>query len=63
MAWISKIDQAIAPDLMQHVIEERDARVRLTQPAAIQIQANLHVRLAGGSVDLSLSCHPVAFNA
>ena len=57
-----QVDQTMAADLMQHVIEKGDTSAGLAVPAAIQVQTNLHVRLACDSMNLPLSCHPVAFN-
>ena len=48
-----QINQAMAADLMQHVIQEGHASSGLALTAAIQIQANLHIGLAGHSMDLS----------
>ena len=52
-----QIDQAVAADLVKHVVEERNPGPGLALTGAIQIQPHLHVGLAGDPMDLSQTCH------
>ena len=50
-----QIDQAMAADLVKHVIEEWHPCAGLARTTAIQIQAHLHIGLASDPMDLTLS--------
>jgi hypothetical protein len=52
-----QIDQAVAADLMEHVVEEGHAGAGLALAGAIQFQTHLHVGFTGDPMDLSLACH------
>ena len=52
-----QIDQSVAADLMEHVVEKRNSGAGLALTGAIQIQPHLHIGLAGDPMDLSLPCH------
>ncbi len=46
-----KVDQRVAGELLQHVIEEADAGFHLIQAGAVEIDGDGDVRLAGGAGD------------
>ena len=47
-----QIDQAMATDLLQHVIQEGNARRDAAVAKAIQPKLNVHIGLAGDTVNL-----------
>ena len=57
--WVSphridlQVDQAMAADLMEHVIQEGHAGAGLALAGSVQIQPHLHVGFTGDSVDFS----------
>jgi predicted ribosomally synthesized peptide with nif11-like leader len=48
-----QIDQPMAADLMEHVIQKRHASVRLAAPGAIEIELHAHIGFTGDAVDLA----------
>ena len=48
-----QVDQAMAADLMEHVIQEGHAGAGLALAGSVQIQPHLHVGFTGDSVDFS----------
>ena len=61
--WVSphridlQVDQAMAADLMEHVIQEGHPSAGLALAGSVEIQPHLHICFTGDPVDLSLACH------
>ena len=50
-----QIQQAVAGQLVQHVVQKRHTRTHLTLAAAIQVEPDPHIGLAGDAMDLACS--------
>jgi predicted ribosomally synthesized peptide with nif11-like leader len=48
-----QIDQAMAADLVKHVIQKRHAGVRLAAAGAIEVQLHAHIGFTGDAVDVA----------
>ena len=48
-----QIDQPMAADLMEHVIQKRHAGVRLAATGAIEVELHAHIGFTGDAVDLA----------
>ena len=51
-----QVQQAVAGDLVEHVVEERDTGGHLAAAGAIEIQGNVHIGLTGDAMDLAGAC-------
>ena len=58
-----QIDQAMAADLMKHVVEKRHTGTGLTLAGTVQIKTHLHIGFTGDPMDRSLTCHHATFSA
>ena len=58
-----QVDQAMAADLMKHVVEERHTGAGLALAGAIQIQTHIHISFTGDPMDRSLTCHHSTFSS
>ena len=58
-----QVDQAVAADLMKHVVEKRHTGAGLALTGAVQIQTHLHIGFTGDPMDRSLTCHHPSFSA
>ena len=58
-----QVDQAVAADLMKHVVEKRHTSTGLTLAGAVQIQTHLHIGFTSDPMDRSLTCHHPSFIA
>ena len=54
-----QVDQAVAADLVEHVVKEVHARVHFAAAAAVEPQAHAYVGFAGDAVDAA-GAHGVA---
>ena len=52
-----EINQAVAADLVKHVIQKRHTGAHLATAAAVEIQTNPDIGLAGDPVNLTLPFH------
>ena len=52
-----EVDQSVARDLVEHVVEEADAGGQLRRAAAVEIDAHADLRLLGVALHLGRSCH------
>jgi hypothetical protein len=50
-----QVDQRVAAELVEHVVEEAHARPVLVSPGSVEIDLDADVRLGGRPPDLSLS--------
>jgi NaMN:DMB phosphoribosyltransferase len=48
-----QIEQAMAGELVEHVVEEGDAGVHLAATGAIEIQGHVNIGFAGDAMDLA----------
>ena len=58
-----QVDQAVAADLMKHVVEKRHTGAGLALTGAVQIQTHLHIGFTGDPMDRSLTCHHPSISA
>jgi hypothetical protein len=52
--WMSRIDEAVAHDLVEHVIEEGHAGIELALAGAVEIDAHRDLRFEGVASDFCL---------
>jgi uncharacterized protein YqfA (UPF0365 family) len=48
-----QVDQAMAGELVEHVVEERHACGHLAAAAAIEVEPHAHIGLTGNAMDLT----------